>query len=102
MDGLSKAVNGLVKVGVGVFLLILIMTLSYSAYGTARNTIQVNYGATSAGLVTNFTTYAGGAANQFGSNIGLAIFAVIFAAIILAVVSSLREATGSGESGGFL
>ena len=53
-------------------------------------------------IISNFTTYGGGAANQFGSNIGLAIFAVIFAAIILAVISSLREATGEGESGGFL
>ena len=110
-DGLSKAVNGLVKVGVGVFLLILIMVLTYSAYGTAKNTIQSaawnanSYFANSlplTGVTANFTTYGGGAANQFGSNIGLAIFAVIFAAIILAVVSSLREATGGGESGGFL
>ncbi len=116
MDGLSKAVEGLVKVGVGVFVLILVMVLAYSSFGSSHKSISQASWACSyvdpsgvcdaanvlSGVPANFTTYAGGAANQFGANIGLAIFAVIFAAIILAVISSLREATGEGQSGGFL
>jgi hypothetical protein len=53
------------------------------------------------GAVNNFTTYAGPLPNTFGGALQLAVFALVFIAVIVAIVGSLRG-RGTGVSGGFL
>ena len=106
----------IIYVGIGVFVLVLILTLSYQGYATTANQMQGIYckaGSTwttctgandlGSGAFANFTKYGGTLPNTFGGALQLAVFALVFIAIILAIVGALRGsgATG-GTSGGFL
>ena len=100
VDGIEKGVNALIVVGVGVFMLLLFLALDYSSYAQTRNNLVTQYGS-GAGVVANFTTNGGNITTTFGNNIPLAVFALIFIAIIAAVVYVLRGSR-IAEGGSFL
>ena len=104
----------IIYVGIGIFVLVLVLSLTYQGYAQSQNQIQTTYckaGSTSAtcgvgandlgsGVFTNYTKYSGPLPNTFGGALQLAVFALVFIAVILAVVGALRG--GTGTSGGFL
>ena len=91
----------IIYVGIGIFILILILSLSYQGYAQSANQIGTTYG-TGSGVYANYTKYAGPLPNTFGGALQLAVFALVFIAIILAIVGALRGGGGVGVSGGFL
>ena len=103
--------DSIIYVGIGIFVLVLVLSLTYQGYAQSANQIQQTYckagtactGANdlSYGTITNFTKYAGTIPNTFGGSLQLAVFALVFIAVILAVVGALRG-NGGGTSGGFL
>lgn len=101
MNGIEKAVNVLIALGIGVFIINLILALNYSGYAQTRNQLVTQYGSTS-GVVTNYTTNGGGTTNTYGNNVNLAIFALIFIAIIVAVLIGIKSGKVGGGEGGFL
>lgn len=56
---------------------------------------------TNNGVIANETTYTGQLPNTFGGALQLAVFALVFIAVLLAVLGALRPG-GVGPSGGFL
>ena len=114
MASISDSIDQIIYVGVGIFVLVLILSLTYQGYATsanymvtagcvtgkncasAANQIQGFYGAS-----MNFTTYAGPLPNTFGGALQLAVFALVFIAVILAVLGALRGGR-VGTSGGLL
>ena len=97
MATISESMDQIIYVGIGIFVLVLVLSLTYQGYAQAANQIQVS-GFT--GASTNFTKYAGPLPNTFAGALQLAVFALVFIAVILAVVGALRG--GTGTSGGFL
>lgn len=101
MASVAESMDQIIYVGIGIFILILILSLSYQGYAQANNQIVTTYGSSS-GVAKNFSTYAGPLPNTFGGALQLAVFALVFIAIILAIVGALRGGGGVGTSGGFL
>ncbi len=94
--GIEKSVDALIAVGIGAFVLVIVLSLMYQGYAqTKQQFVNANV---PAGIQANFTTNAGGVANTFGSNVGLAVFVVVMAVVILAIILALRN---RGD-GGFL
>lgn len=89
-DGIEKAVRGLILLGVGVFLLVLFLDLSYQEYATTSNNIQNQYGSTS-GVYKNFTAYGGSVVNAYGSNLNLAVTALVLIAIVVAIIYVVKD-----------
>ena len=113
MASVAESMDQIIYVGIGIFVLVLIMSLSYQGYATSANVIQQSsciagradcLGANqlNGGVYTNYTKYAGPLPNTFGGALQLAVFALVFIAIILAIVGALRGGGGTGTSGGFL
>ena len=116
MASISESMDQIIYVGIGIFVLVLILSLTYQGYAATNNQIFTQYcktGSTSTtcalgtndlggGVTTNFTKYAGPLPNTFGGSLQLAVFALVFIAVILAVVGALRGGSGGGGSGGFL
>jgi len=116
MASISEAMDQIIYVGIGIFVLVLILSLTYQGYATSGNIMStcsaypcnanpanaqfgnVIYGPS----YVNFTKYAGPLPNTFGGALQLAVFALVFIAVILAVVGALRGGSGAGTSGGFL
>ena len=82
---------------------------SYTQEVTGSNTLTTNtiFAATSGtasltqpGVTSNFSTNGSGLSNTYGSNLGLAIFVLVMAVIILVVILALRSKGGSGFLGG--
>ena len=92
----------IIYVGIGIFVLVLILSLTYQGYAQSANQLQTQYGGNNPqnGVVTNYTKYAGPLPNTYAGALQLAVFALVFIAIILAVVGALRG--GTGGQGGFL
>ena len=99
MASISEAMDQIIYVGIGIFVLVLILSLTYQGYAQSANQIQQS-GFT--GASTNFSKYAGPLPNTFGGALQLAVFALVFIAVILAVVGALRGGGVGGSSGGFL
>ena len=57
---------------------------------------------TPTGAGQNFSTYGSPIANTFGGALQLAVFALVFVVIIIAVLTSLKTSSGQGGTGGFL
>ena len=110
-NGVEQAVNLLIVLGIGVFIINLVLALNYSAYAQTKNNLQTQYcvtntncvgtGNTLSGVVTNYTTNGGGLTNTYAGNLNLAIFALVFITIIVAVLLGIKTAN-FGQSGGFL
>jgi len=98
MASISESMDQIIYVGIGIFVLVLILSLTYQGYAQAANQISLS-GFT--GAATNFTKYAGPLPNTFGGALQLAVFALVFIAVILAVLGALRGG-GIGTSGGML
>ena len=98
MASISDSIDQIIYVGVGIFVLVLILSLTYQGYAQAANQM-----ATSGfvGATANFTKYAGPLPNTFGGALQLAVFALVFIAVILAVLGALRGGN-IGTSGGML
>ena len=93
--GVEKSVDSLIAVGIGVFVLVVVLSLMYQGYAQTKQ--QFTTANVPAGISANFTTNAGGVTNTFGSNVGLAVFVIVMAVVILAIVLALRS-----RGGGFL
>ena len=113
MSTVAESMDQIIYVGIGIFVLILILSLAYQGYASSANQIQLTYCKSGAltctlandlggGVVSNYTKYAGPLPNTFGGALQLAVFALVFIAIILAIVGALRGGGGVGSSGGFL
>ena len=102
MSTVAESMDQIIYVGIGIFILILILSLSYQGYAQSANQIATTYGVSAPGVVTNYTKYAGPLPNTFGGALQLAVFALVFIAIILAIVGALRGGGSMGASGGFL
>ena len=113
MSTVAESMDQIIYVGIGIFILILILSLSYQGYGQSSSQIIATYclhgaatctGANDVGLgvASNYTKYAGPLPNTFGGALQLAVFALVFIAIILAIVGALRGGGTVGASGGFL
>lgn len=101
-EGVKVALDLLIALGIAVFVISLILALNYSSFAQTRNTLVTQYGA-SAGVVSNYTTNAGNINNTYGTNTNLAVFALVFITIIIAVLLGIRSGKiGGGGSGGFL
>ena len=98
MSTVAESMDQIIYVGIGIFVLVLILSLTYQGYAQAANQIQAS-GFT--GAYTNFTKYAAPLPNTFAGALQLAVFALVFIAVILAVVGALRGGS-AGTSGGFL
>ena len=97
MGSISESMDQIIYVGIGIFVLVLVLSLTYQGYAQSANQMAVSgY----VGATANFTKYAGALPNTFGGALQLAVFALVFIAVILAVVGALRG--GTGTSGGFL
>ena len=101
MSTVAESMDQIIYVGIGIFVLILVLSLSYQGYAQSANQIVTTYGASS-GVATNYSKYAGPLPNTFGGALQLAVFALVFIAIILAIVGALRGGGSIGASGGFL
>ena len=97
-DGIERAVKGLITLGIGVFMLVLFLNLSYQEYGTTASNLGTTYG-TANGIYKNFTQYAGGVVNAYGSNLNLAVTALVLIAIVIAILYGVRD---TGLVGGFV
>ena len=122
MGSISESMDQIIYVGIGVFVLVLLLSLTFQGYAQSNNQIiqgsftcsgtsnvcstnpsnvffanVVNYG-----YAANYSKYAGPLPNTFGGSLQLAVFALVFIAVILAVVGALRGEGSSGFSGGFL
>jgi hypothetical protein len=112
MSTVAESMDQIIYVGIGIFVLILILSLAYQGYATSANSIISTYckagttctGANDLGMgvAANYTKYAGPLPNTFGGALQLAVFALVFIAIILAIVGALRGGGSMGVSGGFL
>ena len=113
MSTVAESMDQIIYVGIGIFVLILILSLAYQGYAQSANQIATSFckvGAASCigandlggGVVSNYTKYAGPLPNTFGGALQLAVFALVFIAIILAIVGALRGGGSMGVSGGFL
>ena len=111
MPTVAESMDQIIYVGIGIFILILILSLSYQGYAVSGNQIKQQYcvagtsctGANGIlGVYTNYSNYAGPLPNTFGGALQLAVFALVFIAIILAIVGALRGGGGVTVSGGFL
>jgi hypothetical protein len=112
MATVAESMDQIIYVGIGIFVLILILSLTYQGYGATNNQIQSQWciagkatclGAnTLSGITSNYTMYAGPLPNTFGGALQLAVFALVFIAIILAIVGALRGGGAIGQSGGFI
>jgi len=98
MPSVSESMDSIIYVGIGIFVLVLVLSLTYQGYAQSANQMAT---AGYVGATTNFTKYAGTLPNTFGGALQLAVFALVFIAVILAVVGALRG-NGGGQSGGFL
>lgn len=88
------------------------VTESYNQIVTGSNTVTTNTIVGSdivsvslgsqPGVVSNYTLYAGPLPNTFAGALQLAVFALVFIAIILAIIGALRGGQVAGTSGGFL
>jgi hypothetical protein len=101
MSTVAESMDQIIYVGIGIFVLILILSLAYQGYAQSANQITTTYG-TQLGVAANYTKYAGPLPNTFGGALQLAVFALVFIAIILAIVGALRGGGSVGVSGGFL
>ena len=119
MSTVAESMDQIIYVGIGIFVLILILSLCYQGYAQSANQIKTQYcvgftnsvtcgtgisttSANQPGVVVNYTQYAGPLPNTFGGALQLAVFALVFIAIILAIVGALRGGGAIGNSGGFI
>ena len=115
MSTVAESMDQIIYVGIGIFVLILILSLSFQGYAQSANQIITTYckaGSTLAtctgandlggGVALNYTKYTAPLPNTFGGALQLAVFALVFIAIILAIVGALRGGGSMGVSGGFL
>jgi hypothetical protein len=115
MGNISESMDSIISVGIGIFVLVLILSLTYQGYAQSNtqmataswacNTLKADGTCAAANVISgvpaNFTKYAGALPNTFGGSLQLAVFALVFIAVILAVVGALRGG-GAGTSGGIL
>lgn len=99
MASVARSMDEIIAVGIGIFVLVLILALAFEGYAQTANQISNLYTASS-GVYKNYTTYAGPLPNTFGSALQLAIFALVFIAVIVAIVYALRGRDNG--NGGFL
>lgn len=94
----ESAVRTLAIVGIGVFAIVIILSLTYQGYAQTNNQIQNTYGSSS-GVFKNFTTYAGPLPNTYGSNLGLAITALVLFVVIAIIAGLFLNRKGEGVLG---
>ena len=75
--------------------------IAYFTNTITANAVTTTYAGEAPGAVANYSNNAGGNANTYGQNINLAIFALIFITIIVAVLLGIKSGKITGE-GGFL
>jgi hypothetical protein len=99
MGSVTKAMDEIIGLGVGLFILVLILALTYQGYAQTANSVVTSYGSNS-GVYQNFTKNGGNVVNTYGSNLTLVVFALVFLAIIAAILIALKMR--GGREGGFL
>jgi hypothetical protein len=107
-----KAVETLAIVGIGVFAIVIILSLTYQGYATTNNQLVTTYckgvgtaGCTGSndlgsGTVQNFSKYAGQLPNTYASNLGLAITALVLFVVIAIIAGLFLNQKGGGVLGG--
>lgn len=94
---ISRSMDEVIGVGIGLFILVLVLALTYQGQAQTQNQMVTQYGANS-GVAANFTKTSGPLVNTYGNNLNLVIFALVFIAIITAILIALDRR----GSGGFL
>ena len=109
-----EAVTTLAVVGIGVFAIVIILSLTYQGYGATQSQLGTTYckfattstvnciGANDlgAGVYTNFTKYAQPLPNTYGSNLGLAITALVLFVVIAIIAGLFLSNKGGNLLGG--
>ena len=109
-----KAVETLAIVGIGVFAIVIILSLTYQGYAGTNNQLLNTYckypnngvagcigaNALGNGVYTNFTTYAGPLPNNYASNLGLAITALVLFVVIAIIAGLFLNNKAGGVLGG--
>ena len=107
-----KAVETLAIVGIGVFAIVIILSLTYQGYAQTNNALVTTYckagsGAycsvgsndLGGGITSNFSKYAGPLPNTYASNLGLAITALVLFVVIAIIAGLFLNQKGGGVLG---
>ena len=92
-----KAVETLAIVGIGVFAIVIILSLTYQGYAQTNNQLQ---GTGFVGAAANFSKYAGPLPNTYASNLGLAVTALVLFVVIAIIAGLFLNQKGGGVLGG--
>lgn len=98
--GISTAVDLLIALGIGVFIIVLLLALTYQSQATAANQIATQYGNTAA-VYKNFNSTSNNVVGSYGNNLPLAIFALVMITVIVVVLVAIRQGKVGG-SGSYL
>ena len=96
MASISEAMDQIIYVGIGIFVLVLILSLTYQGYAQSANQITQS-GFT--GAASNFSKYAGPLPNTYASNLGLAITALVLFVVIAIIAGLFLNQKGGGVLG---
>jgi cobalamin synthase len=96
----DKAMGLLSAVAIGIFVLAIVLSLTYQGVASAGNQIVSTYGANS-GVAANYTKYVTPLPNTFAQNLPLVIIAIVFAVVIGIIVGLYaRGKLGGGSISG--
>lgn len=98
----EKAMGLLSAVAIGIFVLAIVLSLTYQGTAASANQIATSYG-TNSGVYANYTKYVSPLPNTFAQNLPLVIIAIVFAVVIGIIVGLYaRGKMGASGSGGVM
>ena len=88
-------------VAIGIFVLAIVLSLTYQGTAASSNQIATTYG-TGSGVYANYTKYVSPLPNTFAQNLPLVIIAIVFAVVIAIIVGMYLGKKSSSGSGGVM